>query len=86
MHLPDSIRSRFRGGEPVEPHDTKDLPRVADAIHVGTGGDLTLLLEGGTRVCIKGMPGGHPVPWRVRRVLATGTTAGDLRAIHHGGS
>lgn len=61
----------------VVPNDTADLPHVTRALYLGGSGDVAVVLKGGASVTFAGMAAGwHPL--RVSRVLATGTTAGDI--------
>jgi len=65
---------------PVTPDDAADLPDVAVALYVETGGDLALdTVRGQTRfVQIADFA---ILPVGVRRVRATGTTAGGIHAL-----
>jgi hypothetical protein len=65
----------------VTPDDDADLPAVAKALYLATGGDLRILAAGdATPVTLADHPAGY-VPVQVRRVLATGTTALDVVAL-----
>ena len=58
----------------VAPSDTGDLPQVTRALHVDGTGTLRAVIADGTTVTFTALSAGwHSV--RVRRVLATGTTA-----------
>ncbi|WP_392336680.1 hypothetical protein [Loktanella salsilacus] len=58
-------------------NDGNDLSHVPRAIHVGGSGNLRLTMADGSTVTFAGMAAGwHPV--RVRRVLATKTTATSI--------
>ncbi|MCF7702206.1 hypothetical protein GLR48_23630 [Loktanella sp. M215] len=58
----------------VSPSDANDLVKVTRALHLGGAGNLRVIMADGTTVTFTAMAAGwHPV--RVRRVLATGTTA-----------
>lgn len=60
------------------PHDAADLPHATRALYVGTGGDLVVAFLSGDVVRLANVQAGALLPMRVTRVLATGTTAGDL--------
>jgi hypothetical protein len=65
---------------PVVPSNTSDLPRVALALYVQTGGAVSLVTEAGqTRNLI--VADFSILPVGVRRVLATGTTASGIHAL-----
>jgi len=61
---------------PIAPSDTVDLPFVTRAIYIGTPGDLRVLTRDGQDVIYRNLSGTKVI--RATRVLATGTTAGDL--------
>lgn len=66
----------------VTPNDGADLTNVSRALWVGSGGDLSLIFRGDTAaVTIKNVPDGFLVPFRVKRVRATGTTATDIVSL-----
>lgn len=68
----------------ITPSDTTDLDRYAKALYVGVSGDVKVLAAGDDDaggVTFKSHPIGY-LPVRVRRVLATGTTATNLVALY----
>lgn len=59
--------------------DDNDLPYPIRAVYVGTGGDLTVILQDDTaEVTLANVLGGSCLPLQIKRVLATGTAASDL--------
>jgi hypothetical protein len=62
----------------IQPDDAAVLPQVPRALWVGSGGDLAVRMAGGETVILAGVPAGTLLPVRVARVLASGTTAGDI--------
>lgn len=65
---------------PVTPDDSADLPAVAVALYVETGGAVTFITEqGNTRTAAVADFMFFPVG--ARRVLATGTTASGIHAL-----
>ena len=66
---------------PVTPNDAIDLPDVAIALYVETGGTVVLdsVNGGGARWVV--VPDGMILPVGVRRVRATGTTATGVHAL-----
>lgn len=65
----------------VVPNDTTDLPHASRALYVGISGDVALQLVSGDTVVLRNVQGGVIYPLRVSRVLALGTTAGELVAL-----
>lgn len=71
----------------VTPDDIKDLPAIPEALYIGTGGHLKM--AGATShpssagTIWKNVPSGSLLPFRARRIFATGTTATDIVAIYY---
>lgn len=64
---------------PVVPNDAADLGHISSALYVGVAGDVRLVtysFETVTFVAASGI-----LPIRVRRVLASGTTASGILAL-----
>lgn len=76
-HAP-SLQSPATTGFAVTPADGTDLPEVTRAIYVGTSGDVAAVLASGAELIFTGVAGGTVLPVRLRRIKATGTTAGTL--------
>jgi hypothetical protein len=70
----------------VTPNDGADLGSVPKALYVGGGGDITMIgtnaAPGAAGVLWKAVPAGAVLPFRPRRILATGTTATSILAIY----
>ena len=66
--------------EEVTPNDAADLTDMSRAIYVGTGGDLTVVMEEGQTVTFANVPDGTLLPLRVSRVMEA-STATDIVAI-----
>ena len=66
---------------PVTPDDAADLPVVALALYVETGGALVLDTPGGEAPRTVVVADRSVLPVAVRRVRATGTTASGLHAF-----
>lgn len=75
----------------VTPSDTLDItngagvnaPQYADGLYIGVTGNVTIIAAGdasGTPVTFANHPVGY-LPVQVRRVMATGTTAGSIVAL-----
>ena len=69
----------------VTPSDGSDLPTApTDALWVGSGGDIVVIFNGdASSVTISGVPTGALLPFAVKRVLSTGTTAGSIVALYN---
>lgn len=65
----------------VTPNDTADLTNVTRAIYIGTGGNLSVIMQDGSTCTFTGVLAGTVYPLRVSRVRATGTTAGSIVAL-----
>ena len=66
----------------IAPNDAAELNQATRAIYVGIGGDLAIeMLDGGALV-LTNVQGGVLYPFRIRRVLATGTTAAGLVGVY----
>jgi hypothetical protein len=65
----------------IVPHDANELTYVTRAIYVGGAGNMSVVTAKGTSVVFTGLPAGIVLPVRIRKVLATGTTATNLVAI-----
>ena len=65
----------------VTPADS-DLPAVARALYVGTGGDLVLLAkDDADPITLPNVPAGSFIPVRVKRVMAATTASGIVGII-----
>lgn len=64
------------------PDDLADLTHVTRAIFVGVGGDARVVMQSGQTVTLVNLQAGVLYPFRIRRVLATGTTAAGLVGMH----
>lgn len=65
----------------IVPDDEADLAAVTRALYVGTGGSITATMLSGETATFAHVPDGAILPVRVRRVLASGTTALDLLGL-----
>jgi hypothetical protein len=78
-----SVEGQARTAVAVTPSDTTDLPTYAKALYIGTSGDIAVIPVGSptdTSVIFSGHPTGY-FRVQVRRVLSTGTTAGNIVAL-----
>lgn len=66
--------------QPVTPNDGADLPDVAIALYVETGGTLSIVTVAGQQRTIE-LPDFAILPVGIRRVAATGTTASGIHAL-----
>lgn len=64
---------------PIVPNDAVDLPNVTRQLRItGQGGMLAVLWLDGAQT-LEPVAAGETLDWRIRRVLATGTTATGVR-------
>lgn len=71
----------------ITPSDTVDVPRDANgdfpsALYVGVTGNVSVVGADGSSAVLQNVAAGIPLPVRVRRVNATGTTATGLVGIY----
>lgn len=64
-----------RDGFAVTPSNTTAFPKMASALYVGGGGDVSVRTEAGTNLVFSAVPAGTILPIRCDRVRETGTTA-----------
>jgi hypothetical protein len=66
----------------VTPDDSNDLANNARALWIGGAGNVALDFVGsGTNVVIVGVPAGTLLPFEIKRVRSTGTTATNIVAL-----
>ena len=73
-----SLTSPPTGAETIIPDNESDLAYATRALYVGEAGDVVVQMLTGEMVTLANMQAGTIYPMRVRRVLATGTTASYL--------
>lgn len=82
----DTVSSPATRVTSIVPNDTNDLTDIPKGIYVGTGGDIAMIglnaPAEATGVVWKNVPAGSLIPFRARRVLATGTTASNMLALY----
>lgn len=66
----------------ITPSDGADLTVMPRAIMVKQPGDLAVVMKDGTTGTLPALQAGVPYPVRVRRVLATGTTATGIVGLY----
>jgi hypothetical protein len=74
---------RYSTGYAVTPSDTVDIRAgdVSDGLYVGGAGNIAALMSDGKSCDFAAVPAGTVLPVAVKRVLATGTTATNIRAL-----
>lgn len=77
---PDANGTANDGAE-VTPSDGSDLPVLAEALYIGTAGDLHFVTSAGTELTRPVVAG--IFPFKVKKVFATGTTATGLTAAYY---
>jgi hypothetical protein len=67
----------------ITPSDTVDFVEgVCDAIYVGSGGAVVVVLDNTATISFAGVPTGTVLPIRARRVNSTSTAASSLVALY----
>ena len=66
----------------VTPSDSTDLTKVARALYVGTGGNISLNTPDGATVLFSNVQAGSILPIRAKRINATNTTASNIVALY----
>lgn len=77
-HSAPGLSSPAVDGTMIVPNDSNDLPHVTRAIYIGAAGRISAQLASGATIDLEAVPGGTVLPLRVRKILASGTTAGGL--------
>lgn len=76
------LATQLAGGEAVTPHDSTNLTNVANALWVGSVGDVAVVFEDDSTVTLVAVPTGTLLPIRCKRVNSTGTTASSIVALN----
>jgi len=66
----------------ITPSNTENLTYTTRGIYVGTSGNLKVDTADGDTVTFVSLSAGVIHPMRVRRVYATGTTAGSIIGVY----
>ena len=66
---------------PIIPDDAAPLAQTTRAIYTGSGGDIALVMQGGSTVTFKTVPAGVVLPLRVSKIMVTGTTATTMLGL-----
>ena len=69
------------GAVAVTPNDLTDIPTTR-GLYLGGGGNLAVIMSNGDAVTFIAMQAGVPIPYSVKRVKATGTTATNIIATY----
>lgn len=75
------LNSPVEGGFDITPDDATDLPTVTRAMMVTSAGTVTAQMLSGETIALPGLTPGVIYPFRVVRVLASGTTATGLKGL-----
>ena len=65
-------------GFSITPNDDADLPEIAFGLYIGASGDVSVITAAGTPLFFAGAQAGSTLPYAIKRVLATGTSAAGL--------
>jgi len=78
----EGLNTPARYAEAVTPHNTNELTKLTRGLWVGTGGSVALVMaDNPVSIILDNIPNGAWLPFRVRKVLSTGTTASDIIAF-----
>lgn len=77
----ESLTGPITGGFDIVPTDTDDLARITRGFMVATSGDMCVHLKDGDALTLTGLSAGVVYPFRVTRVLATGTTVTGIKGL-----
>lgn len=75
------LNSPIEGGFDIVPDDATDLPAVTRALMVTTAGTVAVRLLNGQTLSLPGLTPGVLYPFRVLRVLVSGTTATGVKGL-----
>jgi hypothetical protein len=79
LKLQLGVSSPARQTLEIVPSDVQELTVITRALYVGESGDIRLeLADDDAAVVLRSVPAGSLLPIQVRKVYATGTTAGSL--------
>lgn len=76
-----SLTGPVEDGFDVTPDDSTDLEELTRGFTVTTAGDVEVMFASGRTLVLPARQPGIDYACRVRRVLATGTTAGGIKAL-----
>ncbi len=69
------------GGFDIVPNDSSDIEQMTRAIMVTGSGDVTIVMKGGETLSLPNLSTGVIYPFRISRVMATGTTATGIKGL-----
>lgn len=69
------------GGFDITPNDSADVEQVTRAIIVAGTGDVSAVLKNGDTITLPSLIAGVVYPFRVARVLDSGTTATGIKGL-----
>jgi|OM-RGC.v1.032256369 hypothetical protein len=77
-----SLISPLTHGFAITPSDSEELSEVTRELYVGGAGNIVLVLKSGDEITLNAVPAGLRLPYRVRQVRATDTTATHLVGLY----
>ncbi len=67
----------------ITPDNNNDLAFVTRGFYVGSGGNITvIMMDDDVPILFPYLPAGVTKPWRVKRVMSTGTTATGMVGLY----
>lgn len=76
------LTSPAEGVLSIAPNDALDLDKIPRVLMVATVGNVAVVMKDGTSGVLPGLQPGVPYPVRVKRVLASGTTATGIVGLY----
>ena len=70
------------GAEAVTPHDTNELVKISREIYIGGTGNIAVVMKDGSEATFVNVPAGSRLPYRVKQVKATNTTATNIVSVY----
>lgn len=75
------LSSPIGGGFDITPDNAADLAKMTRALMVSAPGNVAVVLRNGDTITLPSLTPGGGYPFRVVRVLATGTTATGVKGL-----
>ena len=76
------LDSPAKGFDVVAPNDSADLTNIARGVYVGVSGNLNVVMLDDSAGVITSVASGVIHPIRIKRILATDTTATNILAFY----
>lgn len=74
----NTLDSILTDGFVITPSDTTEFTQPTRVLYIGNTGDITVVMISGTTLSFTNVTSGQILPFRVSKVMATGTTATNI--------